>query len=119
MVIARHIGQKKRNTDRNTQLFQLRSIEQNELAIIADTQNKAIFVFTGFTIVFLPLSFFTSYFGMNLKGIIDTERTEQYYWKACGSVAFGIVLLVCLYAFRWRIKQKVWRWRTRREVWVV
>ncbi|KAI1561100.1 CorA, Mg2+ and Co2+ transporter [Pyrenophora tritici-repentis] len=63
-------------------LFQLRSIEQNKLAIIADTQNKAIFVLTGFTIVFLPLSFFTSYFGMNLKGIIDTDRTEEYYWKA-------------------------------------
>ncbi|EAT88315.2 hypothetical protein SNOG_04555 [Parastagonospora nodorum SN15] len=74
-------------------LFQLRSIEQNELAIIADTQHKAIFVFTGFTIVFLPLSFFTSYFGMNLKGIIDTDKTQEYYWKVCGSVAFGIVLL--------------------------
>ncbi|KAI0569514.1 CorA Mg2+ and Co2+ transporter [Pyrenophora tritici-repentis] len=100
-------------------LFQLRSIEQNKLAIIADTQNKAIFVLTGFTIVFLPLSFFTSYFGMNLKGIIDTDRTEEYYWKVYGSVAFGIVLLVCLYAFRWRIWQRVWRWRTRREVWAV
>ncbi|KAE8864905.1 hypothetical protein PTNB73_05793 [Pyrenophora teres f. teres] len=100
-------------------LFQLRSIEQNELAIIADTQNKAIFAFTGFTIVFLPLSFFTSYFGMNLKGIIDTDKSEEYYWKVFGSVAFGIVLLVCLYAFRWRIRQRVWRWRTRREVWAV
>ncbi|EDU50803.1 predicted protein [Pyrenophora tritici-repentis Pt-1C-BFP] len=80
-------------------LFQLRSIEQNKLAIIADTQNKAIFVLTGFTIVFLPLSFFTSYFGMNLKGIIDTDRTEEYYWKVYGSVAFGIVLLFVVLDF--------------------
>ncbi|RYP19187.1 hypothetical protein DL765_003502 [Monosporascus sp. GIB2] len=29
--------------------------------------NKAIFVFTGVTVIFLPLSFFTSYFGMNFK----------------------------------------------------
>ena len=101
------------------QLFQLRSIEQNELAIIADTQHKAIFVFTGFTIVFLPLSFFTSYFGMNLKGIINTDRTEEYYWKVCGSVAFGIVLLVCLYAFRYRIRQKFWTYRARKDVFAV
>ena len=97
------------------QLFQLRSIEQNELATIADTQHKAIFVFTGFTIVFLPLSFFTSYFGMNLKGIIDTDKTQEYYWKVCGSVAFGIVLLVCIYAFRYRIRQSLSRYRSKQE----
>lgn len=42
-----------------TQLFQLRTIEQNELAIIAESNNKAILVFTVVTIIFLPLSFFT------------------------------------------------------------
>ncbi|RKU47951.1 hypothetical protein DL546_001810 [Coniochaeta pulveracea] len=36
-------------------LFQLRSIEQNELAIMADTQNKAIFVFTAVTICVSPV----------------------------------------------------------------
>ena len=41
------------------QLFQLRTIEQNELAIIAESNNKAILVFTVVTIIFLPLSFFT------------------------------------------------------------
>jgi hypothetical protein len=111
---------KKNNNNANIcasspQLFQLRSIEQNELAIIADTQHKAIFVFTGFTIVFLPLSFFTSYFGMNLKGIINTNRTEEYYWKVCGSVAFSMVLLVCLYAFRYRIRLSFSRYRRKTE----
>ena len=41
------------------QLFQLRTMEQNELAIIAESNNKAILVFTVVTIIFLPLSFFT------------------------------------------------------------
>ncbi|KAI4209467.1 MAG: hypothetical protein LQ351_007598 [Letrouitia transgressa] len=49
-------------------LFQLRSIEQNELAIVSDSQNKAILLFTGVTIVFLPLSFFTSYFEARQPG---------------------------------------------------
>jgi Mg2+ and Co2+ transporter CorA len=76
-------------------------------------------VFTGFTIVFLPLSFSTSYFGMNLKGIVDTDKTEEYYWKVCGSVAFSVVLLVCLYAFRFRIRQSFWGYRTKSEVFAV
>src|ERR1700744_1060334 len=82
------------------QLFQLQSIEQNELAITADIQNKAILVFTGTTIIFLPLSFFTSYFGMNLQGIINTNRDETWFWKVCGTVAFMIVVVSMMYAFR-------------------
>ena len=89
-------------------LFQLRSIEQNELAIVSDSQNKAILIFTGVTIVFLPLSFFTSYYGMNLSSITGTERTEAYFWKLCGSIAFFIVLFVSLGAFRHRLKH-IWR----------
>ena len=89
------------------QLFQLRSIEQNELAIMADNQNKAIFVFTAVTIVFLPLSFFTSYFGMNLKGIMDTDRTEAGFWRMCGTISFCIVLLVVLWSFRYRIVKRL------------
>ncbi|RYO92298.1 hypothetical protein DL762_001747 [Monosporascus cannonballus] len=90
---------KRLNTDLRDSLnllFQMRSIEQNELAIMADTQNKAIFVFTGVTIIFLPLSFFTSYLGMNLQGIVNTDRTEEYFWKVCGSVLIAIILITCL-----------------------
>lgn len=86
-------------------LFQLRSIEQNELAIVSDSQNKAIMVFTGVTIIFLPLSFFTSYYGMNLTGIVNTNHTEGYFWKVCGSVALLIVLFVVLSAYRHRFRR--------------
>ncbi|KAF2107093.1 hypothetical protein BDV96DRAFT_558370 [Lophiotrema nucula] len=88
-------------------LFQLRSIEQNELAIVADSQNQAVLVFTGVTIIFLPLSFFTSYFGMNLKGVVDTPKSELYFWKVCGTLGFVLFLLVALYAFRQRLKVRV------------
>ena len=87
------------------QLFQLRSIEQNELAIVNDSQNRAIFVFTGVTIVFLPLSFFTSYYGMNLTGIVGTSKTETFFWELCGTAAFLIVLIVALGAFRHRLRR--------------
>ncbi|KAL8839581.1 MAG: hypothetical protein Q9170_001685 [Blastenia crenularia] len=94
-------------------LFQLRSIEQNELAIVSDSQNKAILIFTGVTIVFLPLSFFTSYYGMNLSTIVNTERTEGYFWKLCGSIALFIVVVVSLGAFRHQLRNT---WHGRRPV---
>ena len=88
----------------SSQLFQLRSIEQNELAIVSDSQNKAILVFTVVTVIFLPLSFFTSYYGMNLTGIVNTTKTEDFFWKVCGSIAFFIVLFTALGAFRHKLR---------------
>jgi len=70
------------------------------MAIVADSQNKAVLLFTGVTIVFLPLSFFTSYFGMNLQGVVDTNKDESYFWSVCGSIAFVMVLSIVAYAFR-------------------
>ena len=82
------------------QLFQLRSIQQGELAISTDSTGKAVLVFTGVTIIFLPLSFFTSYFGMQLKGVVGTDKTEGYFWEVCGTVGFAIVVATTIYAFR-------------------
>lgn len=73
---------------------------------MADSQNKAILLFTGVTVVFLPLSFFTSYFGMNLQGIVDTSKSEIYFWKVCGTVGFLIVLFITLYIFRLDISEE-------------
>ena len=87
-----------------SQLFQLRSIEQNELAIVSDSQNKAILVFTIVTVIFLPLSFFTSYYGMNLNGVVNTTKTEDFFWKVCGSIAIFVVLVTALGAFRHKLK---------------
>ncbi|KAL8807654.1 MAG: hypothetical protein Q9200_004590 [Gallowayella weberi] len=87
-------------------LFQLRTIEQNEIALIAESNNRAILVFTGVTIIFLPLSFFTSYFGMNLKGVVDTDRTERFFWTVCGTVTV-------LFGFKERLYRRFWEERVR------
>ena len=65
-------------------------------------------VFTFVTIIFLPLSFFTSYFGMNLKGVIDTDRTERYFWAVSGSVTVCVVSLTILFGFRHRLVTWIW-----------
>ena len=41
---------------------------------------------------------------MNLSGIVNTNKTEDYFWKICGSIAFFIVLLTALGAFRRKLK---------------
>ncbi|KAL8635876.1 MAG: hypothetical protein Q9228_006677, partial [Teloschistes exilis] len=69
-------------------LFQLRTIEQNELAIIAESNNQAILVFTVVTIVFLPLSFFSSYFGMNFTNTSAILKDQGYFWGSHHLVAF-------------------------------
>ncbi|KAL8917002.1 MAG: hypothetical protein Q9208_008220 [Pyrenodesmia sp. 3 TL-2023] len=89
-------------------LFQLRTMEQNELAIIVESNNKAIVVFTIVTIIFLPLSFFTSYFGMNLKGVVDTDKTERYFWAVCGTVTICIVSLTVIFGFKNRLYAWIW-----------
>ncbi|PGH07860.1 hypothetical protein GX51_01570 [Blastomyces parvus] len=80
-------------------LLHLRTIEQNELTIVRDSQQRAIMLFTAVTVIFLPLSFCTSYFGMNLQGISDTARSERYFWYVCGTAGFSIVSVISVYAF--------------------
>ncbi|KAI4212909.1 MAG: hypothetical protein LQ351_004434 [Letrouitia transgressa] len=101
-----------------SQLFQLRTIEQNELAILAESNNKAILVFTMVTIIFLPLSFFTSYFGMNLKGFASTTRTEGYFWSVGGTATVCIVVITIIIGFRHRFWWWLWsrHWQDRREI---
>lgn len=70
---------------------------------MADSQNKAIVIFTGVTVVFLPLSFFTSYYGMNLQGITSTDKDETYFWKVCGSISVVIIFVVTTSAFWHRL----------------
>ncbi|KAL8995068.1 MAG: hypothetical protein Q9169_005137 [Polycauliona sp. 2 TL-2023] len=90
-------------------IFELATIEQNALALRADKNNRAILVFTIVTIIFLPLSFFTSYFGMNLQGVADTDKSERYFWAVCGTSTALIVGLTVLFGFKERVWARVGR----------
>lgn len=81
-------------------------------AVAAGAALKAVFVFTAVTRIFLPLSFFTSYFGMNLDGIVNTTRAEAYFWTVCGAMGIAIVLIIITYACRIKVRYMV---RTNRE----
>ncbi|KAL8784653.1 MAG: hypothetical protein Q9195_008956 [Heterodermia aff. obscurata] len=97
-------------------IFQLASIEQNELSLKADKNNRAILVFTTVTIVFLPLSFFTSYFGMNIQGIANSDKTQRYFWAVCGTSTALIVGLTVLYGFKERVQTRFFRNRKKARI---
>ena len=91
-------------------LLQFRVLEQQDLAIDqrhmatkqqnlavneakrSGVQARSILVFTALTIVFLPLTFFTSYFGMNLSDISGIN--SRGFWKITGPVSVAIIILV-------------------------
>jgi Mg2+ and Co2+ transporter CorA len=97
-------------------------------AQVASEQNRAIMIFTVFTIIFLPLSFFTSVFGMNTRewtGSSDNLGLHEIFLIA-GCVSATVIIGALLLAFNKVIRQKVKRlfyktlkrWPTRSGQWL-
>ena len=59
-------------------------------------QSRSVFISTAITIIFLPLSFFTLYFGMNLTDIAKTVHTSRYFWVTAGPGITVIAILVIM-----------------------
>ena len=59
-----------------------------------EDQSLAIFVFTIVTIVFLPLSFVTSFFGMNTTDIRDLKHDQRIFWV----ISVPLTVLVAVFA---------------------
>lgn len=86
--------------------------EQNEVA--AD-QSRSVMIFTVFTIIFLPLSFFASVFGINAKEW-NSQPNSYPSVKNIFMIMIVISLVVIIFAllvafnkFTRRVTQKVWR----------
>ncbi len=83
--------------DRATQL----SIENVQLVeTLQDDNSKAIFIFTMVTILFLPLSFVASFFGMNVQGISDTTSGVRHFWEIGLPLTGGIIILCMVVAIK-------------------
>lgn len=64
-----------------------------------EDHGKAILVFTIVTIIFLPLSFVTSFFGQNFADIRDMDRTQGLFWIVACSLTAGTVGFSLFFAF--------------------
>tara|TARA_R110002003_G_scaffold388_7_gene19343 strand:- start:708 stop:1955 length:1248 start_codon:yes stop_codon:yes gene_type:complete len=70
---------------------------KQSLEINEEDHGKAIMVFTVVTIIFLPLSFVTSYFGMNTTDIRDMGSGQSLFWAVAlplTAVTMGTALFI-------------------------
>lgn len=99
-----------RNTDRLvTRTIQLVNIRLED-------HGKAILVFTVVTIIFLPLNFVSSFFGMNFRDIRDMRQTQWLFWAVALCVTAGVVGGSLFLAFSGgKILEKLLMWKDKRR----
>jgi Mg2+ and Co2+ transporter CorA len=59
---------------------------------ISAYQNETMRQLTAATILFLPMTFITGYYGMNLQNLHGLDRDDAYFWSIALPVIFGTVL---------------------------
>jgi Mg2+ and Co2+ transporter CorA len=95
-------------------LDQLHLSAQGMINLIFNTitayQNETMKKLTGTTIMFLPLTFVTGYFGMNLTDFPSLENNESFFWAIATPVALGTALLLGWGKF-WRRIVRIWQRR--------
>ncbi|KAJ5356935.1 hypothetical protein N7517_011544 [Penicillium concentricum] len=65
-----------------------------------EDHGKAILAFTIVTVIFLPLSFVTSFLGMNTTNIRDTNHTQQVFWAAALPLTALIIIVSLVVGFK-------------------
>ena len=76
-----------------------------------EDHGKAIFVFTVVTVIFMPLSFVTSYLGMNTSDIRDMENKQSLFWAIAlplTAVTMGSILFMAYYSDELRDSSSSW-----------
>ncbi|RTE80717.1 hypothetical protein BHE90_004813 [Fusarium euwallaceae] len=68
--------------------------------VLEENHGKAIRVFTIVTLFFLPLSFVSSFMGMNTMDIRDMDHNQTIYWTVAVPVTVGTMALALIYAYR-------------------
>lgn len=95
-------------------LDQMRRSCDNMIDLIFNTisayQNERLKQLTVVTIIFLPLTFLTGYFGMNITPFPALEHGESYFWKIAVPVGFATTVFLMRDFLAWWFK-KSWQRR--------
>ncbi|KAJ5173902.1 uncharacterized protein N7500_001833 [Penicillium coprophilum] len=84
----------------NVKLDSLASQTRSGVDVRQEDQGKAILVFTIVTVVFMPLSFVTSYLGMNTNDIRNMASSQTLFWTISAPLTVGIITIVLAVAFQ-------------------
>lgn len=68
---------------------------------VAQEQNARMYLLSVVAAIFLPLSFLTGVFGMNVAGLPGTENPLGFVWTAAGMGAIGVALIAFFRYKRW------------------
>lgn len=75
--------------------------QQEAVAQLEEAQNKRLYAFTLVTIIFLPLSFLTGVFGMNVGGLPWTETAQGFVLVCVLMAALGVAAVGWMVWRRW------------------
>ncbi|KAJ5273796.1 hypothetical protein N7478_008921 [Penicillium angulare] len=78
----------------------LATMTRNGVDVRQEDQGKTILVFTIVTVVFTPLSFVTSYLGMNTTDIRNMTNTQTLFWAVSIPLTMLIIITVLFVAFQ-------------------
>ncbi|KAL4786485.1 hypothetical protein BJX76DRAFT_355033 [Aspergillus varians] len=73
---------------------------QSGVEVRQEDHGKAILVFTTITVIFLPLSFVTSYLGMNTVDIRDMDNRQTVFWAISLPLTLVVVTLSLYIGFK-------------------
>ncbi|KAK2738301.1 hypothetical protein FQN55_000602 [Onygenales sp. PD_40] len=96
----------------NNRAKYMQFLAQQSISISNESKDKAILLFTIVTVIFLPLSFVTSYLGMNVSDIRDVDWSQKLFWIIAiplTTIIMLVVLWVSLGPRTVRLKQVGWR----------
>ena len=80
------------------------AVKQQALAVqeakTARAQAQSVSVFTFITVLFLPLTFFTSYFGIHLTDVDNKGLNSTYFWAVSAPISIGLITIIII-AVQW------------------
>ena len=76
-------------------------LQEEILNRIAQEQNSRTYVLTIVAAIFLPLSFLTGVFGMNVAGLPGTTDTGAFLYLSLGMACVAIGSIICMRLKKW------------------
>lgn len=93
------ISQDEQNLSQLVEILQELEVKARyRIEVLEEDNRKTIFVFTVVTAVFLPLSFVTSFLGMNTKDVRDLDSTQALFWEIGIPITAIIIMIIVFWA---------------------